>query len=376
MSAYERAVVYFSTVLITATMYAPQPIAPLLGQVLGVSSASVALFITAIMAPLAISALFYGYFLEKFSITRTLIFAFFALGILQFGFAFSHNYTIMLNIRGIQGLFIPAAMTGLMSYISSRLNGVALAQGIGVYIGMTIIGGFLGRLLSGWLSDIYGYELFMSVLAFLLLLSSIFLSTLDKIAIKHKRELRLSDILSVLLKRTNLYAYICIFCLFFSFLAILSFAPFELTNRAGGYSGLKNGVLYVGFLLGVFISFFSSWFLNLLGGVSRVLWVVAMLFMLGLLLCFFDGFALLLSGMIVICAANFLAHSILSGFVASFNEKKAIASGLYVSFYYAGGVFGSFVPAFAYEYGWGVFLLFLAFVCLVGLGFGVRLKDA
>lgn len=30
MGAYERAVLYFSTVLVTATMYAPQPIATLL----------------------------------------------------------------------------------------------------------------------------------------------------------------------------------------------------------------------------------------------------------------------------------------------------------------------------------------------------------
>lgn len=375
MSAYERVVVYFATVLVTATMYAPQPIAPLLGQILDVGSAKIALFTTAIMAPLAISALFYGYFLEKFSITRTLVLAFFMLGLLQFGFTFSHNYVIMLNIRGIQGLFVPAALTGLMSYICARLCAAKLAQEMGVYIGMTVLGGFLGRLLSGWLSDIYGYEIFMCALAFLLLLSSLLLCGLSKVR-GTSHEIRLNDILSVLFKSSNLHAYICIFCLFFSFCAILSFAPFELTRRTDDYSGLKNGTLYVGFLLGILISFFSSWFLKTLGGVKGLIFASTVLFLVGFLLCFFDGFVSLLIGMIVVCVANFLAHSSLSGFVASSNEKKALASGLYVSFYYAGGSLGSFVPAFVYEYGWGTFLLFLAFICMLGLSFGARLKYA
>lgn len=376
MNAYERVVVYFATVLITATMYAPQPISPLFEAELGVSRAAVALFITAIMVPLAVSALFYGYFLEKFSITHTLVIAFFVLGLLQLGFAFSHNYAIMLNIRGIQGLFIPAALTGLMSYISRSSEPSKAQQEIGVYIGMTIAGGFFGRLASGWLSDLYGYELFIAVLGVLLLLFSLFLCGLRPKKSQTSNSIKVKDVLKVLLKRSNLNAYIAIFCIFFSFLAILSFSPFELTVRFGEYSGLRSGALYVGFLLGIVISFFSSQILARLGGILRALSLVAVLFLLGFGLCFFDGFAALLAGMIVICVANFLAHSVLSGFVSRSNEHKAIASGLYVSFYYAGGALGSFVPAGVYALGWRELLVFLIATCLVGVFFGLRLKDA
>jgi predicted MFS family arabinose efflux permease len=48
--------------------------------------------------------------------------------------------------------------------------------------------------------------------------------------------------------------------------------------------------------------------------------------------------------------------------------RKGIVNGLYIAFYYAGGVIGSFFPGYVYRsYGWTFFILTLIAVALCAL---------
>ncbi|MDR1615018.1 MAG: MFS transporter, partial [Campylobacteraceae bacterium] len=54
----------------------------------------------------------------------------------------------------------------------------------------------------------------------------------------------------------------------------------------------------------------------------------------------------------------------------------SITNGLYLSFYYAGGTLGSFLPGFFYQYfGWHIFLAFLGLMLLCGTVFLIFLKN-
>lgn len=66
---------------------------------------------------------------------------------------------------------------------------------------------------------------------------------------------RLKDIKQTLKEHKNLYTYGMIFCLFFTFQALLNYVPFELAQILGAHSGAKTGALYAGYALGVLISF-------------------------------------------------------------------------------------------------------------------------
>ncbi|MCD8567871.1 MAG: hypothetical protein LRY50_05830 [Geovibrio sp.] len=74
-------------------------------------------------------------------------------------------------------------------------------------------------------------------------------------------------------------------------------------------------------------------------------------------------------GMFLFCCGMFLAHSVASGYVNKIAEdKKGITNGLYVSFYYGGGTFGSFLPGFVYSrFGWNAFLLLIGSVVSVSI---------
>ena len=84
------------------------------------------------------------------------------------------------------------------------------------------------------------------------------------------------------------------------------------------------------------------------------------------------------AGMFVFCTGLFMAHSLLSGFVNKLSQdNRALANGVYISFYYMGGTLGSFLPGMFFEhFGWRVFLVSLLIMLAIAMFFAGRLKHA
>ncbi|CUU88769.1 putative transport protein [Campylobacter hyointestinalis] len=369
MNKIELLVMYFCTILTLCVLYATQPIAPLFERELGITRTEATLFTTAIMTPLAFASIIYGYLLEKIEIKKLLIVAFLLLGISEIVFSFTNSYFWLLNIRGFQGLIVPAVLTGIMSYISQISSKENVASAIGAYIGVTTIGGFLGRFLSGFFTDLFGWRFFFFMVGLFLLLAAFlvfkFSQTISASFIKPK----LKDILNILKIKHNLSIYIMIFGIFFSFQAILNFIPFELTNLGQEFSGSKTGMMYFGYTIGIFISFNSKKIIAFFGTQINAIIVGIIIFIVALQIFRFESFMIMFMAMLLFCLGNFLTHSIASGFINKMAEShKGISNGLYVSFYYGGGALGSFVPGFVYMFGgWGLFLSLITVISIISL---------
>ena len=163
-------VIYLCTILALCTLYAVQPIQPLFEKEFSLSRFEAVIFTTVIMLPLGFAPIFYGYILETVSTKFFLRNAILMLGLLELCFGWSSSYGVLLAIRALQGLLIPAVLTSLMSYISFITPKERVQQAIGYYIGATILGGFLGRLFSGLLSDFFGWRPFFIFLGIILLI--------------------------------------------------------------------------------------------------------------------------------------------------------------------------------------------------------------
>lgn len=363
-------IMYLCASVAMCLLYAPQPIAPIFESELGISRAKAGLFITALMIPLALASVLYGYLLEKISIRTALCAGFFLLGVAQIAFGLSSKYFWLLNIRGFLGLVIPVAMTGIMSYISQTTPKDQIAQAIGAYIGVTIIGGFLGRFLSGVFTDYFGWRFFIIITGFMCLICVLLIfkncQDINASFLKPK----LSDISKVLKTPHNLFIYIAMFLIFFAFQAVLNYMPFELMKILDGeFSGKKIGAMYFGYALGVIISFnvksiakvFKNPYFAMIAGAS--------IFLLGLQFFYLQNYAVFFCVMLCQCVGFFITHSIASAFINKMaNEHKGIANGLYVSFYYSGGGLGSVLPGIIYlNYGWGAFLLSLSAINLLAI---------
>jgi len=364
MSKFDIFVIYCCAALTLSVMYAPQPLQPLFEANLGITKVQASLFTTSILVPLAIASIIYGYFLEKFSIKKILIAAFFCFGILEICFAFSSNYLTLLNLRAAQGLIVPAALTGIMSYISQNSPPSEVAQNIGKYTGITFLGGFVGRLLAGAFADFFGsWRIFFVLLGICLLIVSFMLTKISGNAQANAIKPTFGDIKASFKIPSIKIICIYIFFVFFSFQAFLNCVPFELAKIDSSYSGAKTGIAYIGFVLGIFIAFNTKKIVNFAGSAPRAMILGAAIFIIGIISLGIRDFYAIIVAMSVVCVGNFTAHSIASGylnFVA--REHKPIANGLYLSFYYCGGSLGSIIPTMIYaNFSW---YLFLAVMCL------------
>lgn len=367
MSKNELFVMYFCTALTICIMYAPQPLQPYFEQILNISKFKASCFTTAILAPLAFSSIFYGFLLEKISIKKTLIFAFFTFGVLEFCFAISSNYSVMLTIRILQGFIAPVALTGLVSFISQNSAPENVAKAVSAYIGITIAGGFLGRFISGVLFDFFGWRLFFFVLAFCAFVAVFLLLKVSGDAVSKFAKPNFKKVLQIFEIRHNFYVFLSIFGIYFTFQGVSNILPFELLNISGNFSGSKTGIMYFGYIIGVLVAFNATKISQKFRGETNAILVGSAIFLLSLQILRLESEIFIFIAMLIFCLGSFMAHSISSAFI---NRKalshKAICNGLYISFYYTGGTLGSFVPGYFYENGgWGVFLSVLSgMICL------------
>lgn len=377
LSHNQLLIIYTCTILTLCTLYAVQPIQPLFEKEFSLSRFEAVIFTTVIMLPLGFAPIFYGYILETFSSKLFLRNAVLILGILELCFAWSDTYPVLLAIRALQGLLIPAVLTSLMSYISFITPKDRVQQAIGYYIGATILGGFVGRLLSGLLSDYFGWRLFFVLLGIALIVMFGALSFLSEEVKVDFVKPKLSQVMDVLKNKTFFNIYAMMFFIFFVFQALLNFIPFQLKTFSSTMGYGKVGMMYAGYIIGFIISIRILWMIRLFSDERKTILFGILTYVIGLQIFHMNNYMVMFGGMFVFCAGFFIIHSVASGLISKLaHEKRAISNGLYLSFYYAGGTIGTFAPGVFYHYlGWHIFLGLLTFTVFATLFFAVRLRS-
>lgn len=371
-------IIYFATCITIGSLYAAQPIQPVFQSEFQLSNLQAILFTTLMMAPLGFAPLFYGCLLESFSAKVMVRLALFNLGVLELIFAMTDNYLLLLAIRAVQGLMIPAILTSLMSYISYVSAREKVQHAIASYIAATIMGGFLGRFFSAFFTDLFGWRYFFFFLGMLLLLTCYLLGDMVRdVKTKYARP-KVFEIVTLLKTKGFLWLYGVIFCLFFVFSALMNFLPFELKQMTPTSGEAGIGLLYSGYSMGILVSLNSRTIIRFFGNEPDAIRAGIIILALGTLTFMVEHYLVMFVGMFVFCLGLFMAHSLLSGFVNKLaRENRAIANGLYISFYYTGGTLGSVLPGVFFEnFGWQVFLSALLLMLSLALFFTRLLKSA
>lgn len=376
MKSFNLIILYACAILITIVMYSPQPLQPYFEQLLGISKVQASLFTTSILIPLSFSSILYGYLLEKLPIKKVLVIAFFILAISEVVFASVSNYYALISMRIVQGFMAPAVMTGILSYISYSAH-KQVARAVGIYIGMTIVGGFVGRMLSGICTDLFGWRTFFYLQAIVLfIMSYVLYKMLSDIEINFIKP-KLKHMIKIWSIRRNRYIFTAIFCLFFVFQATLNILPFELKNISGVFSGSKTGFMYAGYIVGVFLSFNISRIVAFTKTPLNAVSIGFIIYIISLQFLRMENFYTIFLSMVVFYFGGFLIHTVATSHInKSATSHKAITNGLYISSYYFGGALGSFLPSFIYNrFGWNVLLTALSVVLCLALLLTLRLRQ-
>lgn len=347
-------------------LYAPQPLLGLFAAQFSVSPATAGSLMTATMVPLAIAPLIYGLILAKHNPLQILRYAMLGLALSCIVFTLAPSFELLLLIRFIQGLILPAALTAMTTYVGMSYKADCLQKKMSMYIGSTIAGGYFGRVLAAVFADLWHWQSFYYIIAIGLIALSL---TIDKHT--HQPMIKPQSPLSYLKQLATapiLRLYGAVFCMFFCFAALLNYLPFILQDTFLITNTRDIGFVYSGYLLGALASMTTPWLLkhsrsawHLLCGIFAFYCVTIMLLMsieLVLFLIAFTGF----------CAAMFMIHSTAAPLVNKISMAPAsVTNGGYVSFYYSGGALGSFVPGLVYQqYGHTAFMASLLLVCVCG----------
>ncbi len=368
-----------NTVLCLSALYAPQPLLPVISAEFAVSREAAAALTTITFIPLAFAPLAYGYLLESISATRLLKLTVPLLALTELLFAATTSFPLLMLIRLVQGLLIPAILTSLMTYLSGRANRETVQRAMAVYIAATIFGGFAGRLTSGFIASWLGWRFSFLGLGVSLLIGALLLFRLPE-----SKNLKLSRpkprvLLEILQRPAFTPIYFSIFCLFLVFAAVMNYLPFRLIELSPQADELRIGLIYSGYTMGIVTSLGAPRLGRLLGGETSAIRLGLLCFTATLIGLSFPQVWMLFGTMFLFCGAMFLVHATASGLVNRLagGENRGLTNGLYVSFYYAGGAVGSYLPGLVYEqFGWNGFILVLTLICLLAYLLSRRISIA
>ena len=339
-----------ATVISFSTLYVPQPMLPLLAQTFEVSAGRAGLLMTLAMLPLAIAPVVYGYFLQAIPARLMLMVALVLLALDQVAVLLVTEFWQLAVLRLLQGMLLPAIFTALMTYCASMVRPSEVRRAMGFYIGATIIGGFCGRLVGGWFASRFDWQVAFVVIGAAQLLPLILLLRVESDADINFARLDTRSVARVLGRADYRYMFLALAAVFFVFSGILNLAPFHLRDLNPDITPWLISLLYLGYLVGAPVSFFSDRLGRRLGSEGRGLYLGLGVHGFGLVMLLFVAFHGLIAMMFLLAAGFFLMHALLSGLANQrAEEHKGVVNGLYVSVYYFSGALGSWLPGYLYE---------------------------
>ncbi len=377
MLIFHRFILLYTTFLAFCVLYALQPLLPVLSHSFSVSAEQATLVISITLLPLALAPILYGFILESISAVRILKVSVLLLALSEGMAYWVTDFSMLLGLRFLQGLLLPAILTAVMTYISSTSNVHTVRKHLGYYIAATILGGFLGRLMSGVIATYMDWRWHFLLLTAALLSAWGLLFLLHKDSRLHWSQPSWYRLHQVFAQPFYLKLYGIIFLVFFCFASVLNILPFRLQSLSNNLSSLSISLVYSGYLIGIVLALSSFHLSRYLGGiVPSVRWGLAA-YSLAIALLLWGQLWTIYATLFLFCAGMFWTHSLLSGWLNQhINAHRGMANGLYVASYYAGGVCGSYFPTLIYiRWGWSHYVLSLLLLSATAVGISVYLRD-
>ncbi|MDH1282492.1 MFS transporter [Pseudomonas chengduensis] len=354
-----------------AMLYCVQPLLPLLAAHFRVSAASSSLALSLTTLSLALCLLVSGALAESWGRKPVMVAALGLAALLGIACALVEQWSSLLILRALLGLALSGLPALAMAYVGEEFDPEALPAAMGLYIGGTALGGLLGRLLAGLLSDLGGWPWALGGIAGLgLLVLGLFIWLLPPSRHFTAQPLSVRGLLgnfALHLKNPRLRVLFALgFLLMGGFVALFNYVGFRLAGAPFNLSATVIGLLFTVYLLGILS---AGWAGRLVPrfGARQVLHGGIGLMLLGVALCAAPWLSAAVVGLALFTLGFFAAHAVASGQVGIHAQgAKAQASALYLCAYYLGSSLVGYVGGYVWEHaGWLALLGVLAALFVV-----------
>lgn len=273
------------------------------------------------------------------------------------------TYPSLLVLRALTGAALAAVIAVAMSHVAAEVPPYALATAMGLYVAGNALGGVGGRLVTAAVVDVAGWRWAVAVLAvlaglvtlaFWVLLPAATSGTGRRVGSRDVRDAPVLVGMRRLLGDPAVLAVLVLtFVLMGGFVATYNYLTYRLTTDPFGLPTAVVGLVFLAYLAGTLTSAGAGWAADRVGRPVVLLSSIVVMGA-GLALTLPDRVLAVVSGLLVLTAGFFGAHSVASGWAPVVGRAApAQASALYVLAYYAGSsVFGTLTGLAWHTGGW------------------------
>lgn len=361
-----------------ALLYCVQPLMPMLSHEFVLTAAQSSLALSISTGMLAVSLIVSSLLSERFG-RKPMMAASMTLGaLLTLLCAYAQTYPQLLVLRGLLGFMLGGMPAIAMAYLSEEIDPRALGLSMGLYISGSAFGGMLGRMVTSLISDFYSWRVALGWIG----AAGLYAAWEFWRSLPASRNFRPgSRGITALVRGARSHAgdaglpwlFALAFLLMGAFVSLYNYIGYRLLGAPFALRPSVVGLLSLLYLLGIFSSVWAGRLADRLGR-RNVLWLVMGVMVGGLLLTLIDYLPTIVLGMGLFTFGFFASHSVASSWVGRrARAPQALASALYLFFYYLGSSVVGWVAGVAWAWGsWPGVVMVLG--AALGLGLVIALK--
>lgn len=335
-----------ASIFIFASMYAVQPVLSIFVNEFGVSVSESTLTLSIMMIGLIIGLIILGFFSDRKG--RTLFIKASLIGsvIPFFLIPVVDSFYFIVFLRFIQGFALAGLPAASLAYLNEEIERRSVGLATALYISSNALGGMIGRVITGYLTDQYSWQTAFYVFAiagcviifllFLLLPRSQYFEA-SKVGFR-------KDIDGMIFHLKNPVILVIIgigIVLQYSFTSIWTYLPFHLQGDPFSLSLTAISYTFFAYGLGVVGAPIAGWLSGKLE-LEKVRMFGIMIMALGIFLTLSLSVTIIVIGLCITCLGFFVAHSLTATSVTEqATHHKGSASSLYLVAYYIGVTLGS-----------------------------------
>ncbi|MDR3717764.1 MAG: MFS transporter [Bryobacteraceae bacterium] len=355
-------------------LYCTQPLLPLLTSLFHASKTAAGMTVSAATLGVALSAPFFGALTERMARKRVIVASLLGIAIPTLLAATATSLAQLIFWRFLQGIMVPGIVAVVVTYIGEEWPPDRVALIMSFYVSGTALGGFIGRVGAGILTDWFNWRI-----AFLALgLASLAGAAAVAAWLPRGRGLRVPQVsilrpgipttpsvpqtdnhpsflyqVQALLRSRRLVATFAVgFNVLFSLVGVFTWITFHLSAAPFRLSTTALSSLFFVYLIGLVVTPAAGFLITRVGLRAGIAGAIACS-MAGVLLTLSPSLAVVILGLTLVSSGVFIAQTAAQSHlrVAAPPGARVTAAGLYMTCYYIGGTAAGVLPGVFWAFG-------------------------